>query len=242
MVESPAGPPALPPPSWWPGLLERVEDRLGHQVRDHPAGGHTVAGRRSAPATPVLVAVDGRSGAGKTDLARAAADLLAGAGHPTHVVQLDSLCPGWSGLARALPRLCEEVVAPLRSGRPGRFRSWDWHSGRPGPWVDVPPRPVVLVEGVGVLAGPCAASFHVRLWLEAPSQVRRIRALARDGEVFAPHWQQWAEQEEAVLAGRPPSDAVVDTVTGRTRWSDARVRSRPRTGSTGAPRCDTLDP
>lgn len=213
--------PAPPPPTWWPGLLERVERRTGRPSEGRPEVG----------APPVLVAVDGRSGAGKTDLARAAADLLAGAGHPVEVVHLDRLYPGWSGLARALPRLCDEVVAPLRSGRPGCYRSWDWHAARPGPWVEVPLREVVVVEGVGVLASPCAGSFDVRLWLEAPVQVRRARALGRDGEAFAPHWQHWADQEDAVLAGgpgsdavpvgRPASDAVVDTVTGRAMWGEA---------------------
>lgn len=219
-------PHVVPAPTWWPGLLGRVEDR------------------RTRP-TPVLLAVDGRSGAGKTDLAQVAADLLGAAGHPTHVVHLDALYPGWSGLARALPRLCEEVVAPLLSGRPGRFRSWDWHAGRPGPLVTVPLRAVVLVEGVGVLASPCAGRFDVRLWLEAPAEVRRVRALTRDGEVFAPHWRQWAEQEETVLAGRPPSDAVVDTVTGRTRWatrSREGVHGSAGTGGTGTTACDRLAP
>lgn len=225
MADRPAG--AVP--TWWPGLLGRVEALVG--------------GR------PVLVGVDGRSGVGKTDLALAAAELLVAAGHPAHVVHLDALYPGWSGLAPALPRLCAEVVAPLLAGRPGRYRSWDWDADRPGPPVVVPLRPVVVVEGVGTLASPCASDFDVRLWLEAPAAVRRVRALARDGETFAPHWDHWAEQEEAVLAARPPWDALVDTVTGRTRWSvPGREGTADRSGGateetgTTSPGWDRLDP
>ncbi|MGC5585768.1 hypothetical protein [Ornithinimicrobium sp. W1665] len=216
-------------PTWWPGLLERVEDRARHGRTGAGAQGRPGADAQGRPGAdaqgrpgadaPVLVGVDGRSGAGKTDLAAAAAQLLDRSGHAARVVHLEDLYPGWSGLAAALPRLCEEVVAPLLGGGAGRYRSWDWHADRPGPWVDVPPEPVVVVEGVGVLASPCADGFAVRLWLEAPARVRRVRALTRDGEMFAPHWRHWAEQEDRVLGTRPPADGVVDTVTGRTRWS-----------------------
>lgn len=169
---------------------------------------------------PVLVGVDGRSGAGKTDLTDRLAAAVRAAGHACVVVHLDDVYPGWDGLAAALEPLCSQVVGPLRSGRPGRYRSWDWHASRPGPLRDVPPAPVVVVEGVGVLASPCAADLDLRLWLEAPREVRRERALARDGEVFEPHWDRWAEQEDALFPGGAPpaADVVVDTLTGRATW------------------------
>jgi cytidylate kinase len=47
----------------------------------------------------------------------------------------------------------------------------------------------------------------VRVWLEAPATVRKERALARDGDTYAPHWDRWAAQEDAVYAGRPCESA-----------------------------------
>jgi anthranilate synthase component 1/para-aminobenzoate synthetase len=54
----------------------------------------------------------------------------------------------------------------------------------------------------------------VLVWLEAPSSVRKKRALDRDGETFAPHWDRWAAQEDAMLAReRTPgrADLVIES-------------------------------
>ena len=63
--------------------------------------------------------------------------------------------------------------------------------------------------------GRRAARFEsVLAWLEAPADVRKKRALDRDGETFAPYWDMWAAQEDAMLAReRTPERAglVIDT-------------------------------
>ena len=179
------------------------------------------ARREVSRSMPVLVGVDGRSGSGKTDLAGRLCDAVRESGRSCSVVHLDDLYPGWDGLAEALGPVCAQVVRPLRAGRPGRYTSWDWHASRPGPVRVVPATEVVVLEGVGVLASPCADDLDVRVWLEAPAPVRRERALARDGDVFAPHWRRWADQEDALFPTGAPSgaDVVVDTLTGRASWA-----------------------
>lgn len=158
--------------------------------------------RTAHPHRPLILTLDGRSGAGKTRLAaRLEAALLRG-GRSCTVVHLDDLYPGWSGLAAALPVLCRDVLRPLREGRPGRFTAWDWHAGAPGAVVEVPVRDVVLVEGVGAGAAPCRSPEDLVVWLDAPEGVRRQRALDRDGATFAPHWASWAQQEETLFARR----------------------------------------
>lgn len=167
---------------------------------------------RRGPARPFVLALDGRSGAGKTELAARLSAELALRDRRCVVVHLDDLYPGWDGLALALPGLCSDVLRPLRAGSPGRYRSWDWHAGRPGPVRTVRPAPVVLVEGVGAGAVPCADLVDLRVWLEVEEEVRRRRALDRDGDVLAPHWQDWAAQEERLFArrgGRDRADVVL---------------------------------
>lgn len=190
----------------WPGLGPRLA---------------ALAARGERDAIPVLVGLDGRSGSGKTDLADRLAAAVRADGRSCSVVHLDDLYPGWDGLAAALGPLCTQVVQPLRAGRPGRYTAWDWHASRPGAAHDVPASDVVVLEGVGVLASPCADELDLRLWLEAPAPLRRERALARDGDVFAPHWGRWAEQEDALFpVGAPPAaDVVVDTLRGRASWA-----------------------
>lgn len=170
----------------------------------------TALGRTSG--RPVLVGVDGRSGAGKTGLAARLSSALTDRGLGTAVVHLEDLYPGWTGLRAGLAVLCRDVVAPLRAGRAAAYPSWDWVAGAPGPVRTAPLAQVVVLEGVGVLSSGCADLLDLRVWLEAPDDVRRARALARDGATFAPWWDTWAAQEEALLApGRPRADRVVDT-------------------------------
>lgn len=166
-------------------------------------------------AGPVIIGLDGRSGSGKTARAHELAHLISRAGQVVATVHLDDLYPGWSGLAAALPAVCEQVIVPLRSGRAARYRTWDWEKEAPGADRDVPACDVLIVEGVGTIASPCADLLDLRIWLEAPTTARRHRALERDGDVFRPHWDSWADQEDELLAPwtshRPPADVVVDT-------------------------------
>ena len=142
-----------------------------------------------------VLAVDGRSGAGKTSLAAALRDRLR-----TPVVSLEDLYGGWDGLEHGIDLLVSAVLEPLAAGRAARVPRYDWiAAGWAEPAVLEPPA-VLIVEGVGAGARR-AASFHSLLvWLEVPASVRKGRALNRDGETFAPYWDRWAAQEDLMLA------------------------------------------
>jgi cytidylate kinase len=171
---------------------------LARRVRDRPAPAGACR----------VVAVDGRAGAGKSTLARRLATLL-----PAPVLSMDDLYPGWDGLAEAVPALVAEVLEPLAAGQPALHRRWDWAADRWGDPVDLPWHPFLVVEGVGSGARLAAPYLALLVWVEAPDDVRKERALARDGDVFRPYWDRWALQEEALLARertRDRADVVVD--------------------------------
>jgi uridine kinase len=156
-----------------------------------------------------VVAVDGPSGAGKTTLAKGVADSL---GCP--VVHMDELYPGWDGLAAAVPLLVREVLEPLARGRRATYRVWDWDAGARGGPRSVDPGPHLVVEGCGSSVGPAAGYAAVRVWVEAPREERMRRGVARDGETFRPHWERWADQEDALFTAdrtRERADVVVST-------------------------------
>jgi uridine kinase len=159
-----------------------------------------------------VVAVDGRSSAGKTSLAAALREQL-----DAPVVALEDLYGGWDGLERGIALLVSRVLEPLAAGRTVRVPRYDWHAAAWGePWTLEPP-PVLVVEGVGAGARRAAAYASVLIWVEAAASVRKKRALARDGETFAPYWDAWAAQEDALLAReRTPdrADLVIDGMTG----------------------------
>jgi uridine kinase len=162
-----------------------VVSRLGEALRKAaPRAGRTR-----------VLAIDGRSGSGKTSLAEA---LRAEAGAP--LVALEFLYGGWDGLEDGIDLLVSEVLEPLAAGRAAWVPRFDWVARQwTEPTVLEPPE-MLIVEGVGAGARRAAVYESVLVWLEAPPFVRKKRALDRDRDVFAPHWEQWAAQEEAMLA------------------------------------------
>lgn len=203
------------------------------------------AGRGGSPG-PLLVAIDGRSGSGKTTMARRVTRRLREAGLGVTVLHLDHVYPGWDGLAAAASLVGDELLPRLRSGQPATYRAWSWARDRPGPEVTVRPADVVLVEGVGSASRAARTSLDVLVWLEAPTDVRHARAMARDGDGYAPHWQRWAAQEDAYLADEDPAahaDLVMatgdveagDVETGDVETGDveavAQERSSPTDGA-----------
>ena len=142
-----------------------------------------------------VVAIDGRSGAGKSSLA---AVLRAELGAP--VVTLEDLYGGWDGLERGVDMLVSEVLEPLSAGRPARVPRYNWVTAAwEAPLVLAPPE-ILIVEGVGAGARRAAAYASLLIWVEEAASVRKKRALDRDGETFAPYWDMWAAQEDAMLA------------------------------------------
>lgn len=158
---------------------------------------------------PVIVVIDGRSGAGKTTLAARVRDAVQ---DPAAVLGLDDVYPGWDGLSAGADAAFA-VLGAVREGRPGEWTTWDWAEDAPGPTRTLPDAEVVIAEGAGLLTPAVAAVADVRVWLEAPADERRNRALGRDGETYRPHWERWAAQEAEHLAAHDPArlaDLVVD--------------------------------
>ncbi len=153
--------------------------------------------RRGAPLPSGVrvLAIDGRSGAGKTTFAAALAPDLDG-----RVLAVEHLYPGWDGLEAGVDRLAEWVLRPLAAGTPVRWRRYDWLRECYGRWRELAPAPVVVVEGVGAGARRCAPYLSALVWLEVPVAERRRQAMARDGARYAPHWDRWAAQEERHFA------------------------------------------
>lgn len=193
------------------------------------------AGGQGPGRGPIVVAIDGRSGAGKSTLAAALVDAVSiigttdGGADATTVsaVTLEELYRGWTGLAAGTRLWSHDVLPPLADGRPATYAPWDWRAGRAGPPVTLGPAPVVIAEGVGAGVRLARPLLDILVWLSAPSAVRRQRALARDGYVFAPWWEAWAGQEEALLAADPiprRADVVVDVSSpDGARWHVAET-------------------
>jgi uridine kinase len=154
--------------------------------------------------TATTVLIDGRSGSGKSTLA----DQLQGSWEHSIVVRLDDIYPGWDGLAWASEHVRTELLQPRKNGQPGRWRRWDWTTNTPAEWRTVGPHQRLILEGVGALTPASRACADLGIWVDAPETLRKRRALDRDGDTYAPHWQRWAAQEEEFLARHHPRSAA----------------------------------
>jgi uridine kinase len=164
------------------------------------------------------VCVDGPAGSGKTTLADALVRRLAA--EPSVEVELlhmDDVYDGWAGLATGMTTVWASVVEPLRAGREGRYRRFDWHRDAFAEGHTVRPVDVLVVEGVGSGGSSYADAISLLVWVTAPPDVRLRRGLERDGEQLRDQWLAWHEVEASLFARertRERADVVVDGVTG----------------------------
>ena len=139
-----------------------------------------------------LIAVDGRSGSGKSWLA---SELAAPLDAP--VIHLDDLYPGWDGLAKTADVLAEWVIGPLSRQQPAHWRRFDWDTMSYAEWHTTAAAGVVVLEGCGSIRSALAGAYAARIWVEAPAAARRQRLRARpDWAAYEPFARQWAAGED----------------------------------------------
>ena len=162
-------------------LAPRLSALAGERAPASPHG-EAAGATRAVP----VVTIDGYSGSGKSTLAAALARLVNG----WQVLHLDDWYPGWDGLAAGAD-IARRIAADLRGGRASSYEAWDWENGTTGATIRVPLAPTII-EGCGAIE----AVADLAVWIADPGEdERRSRALARDGQTYAPHWRRWADQD-----------------------------------------------
>jgi uridine kinase len=160
------------------------------------------AAREGAAIT--LVGIGGHGGAGKTT--------LAGLIPRAQIVSTDEF---WDGEGFDLARLAREVVAPLSEARPATFSSYDWAAQALRGSRTIEPEGVVVIEGVCALHRMLRDAYAVRVWVEAPPEVRLARGLARDGEGARSTWVDvWMPSEERYVERDDPVSCAHLVVSG----------------------------
>jgi uridine kinase len=163
-----------------------------------------LASIREAPRPVVLI--DGRSGSGKSTLApRLSAALSA------QLVRLDDIYPGWDGLQRASEHIGRFLLGAPRP----RWRRWDWAADEPAEWHRIDAARPLVIEGCGALSRHNRALATFGIWVELDAVSRKQRALERDGEDYAPHWDRWAAQEAIFAEREHPLDLADVILDGR---------------------------
>jgi hypothetical protein len=188
----------------------RVE-RLDAFAESVVAAAGDIAGR------PRIVAVDGRSGGGKTYLA----GRLAGALPGSAVVHTDDVAWwhsrfGWADL------MADGILAPLRAGKDVHYQPPGWRPhGRDG-WLDVPAAsPTVLVEGVGAARRELGPLIDVAVWVQSDYALTRRRGLERDladkgidMPAAVEEWDAWEVEELPFHSADRPWERAAFIVAG----------------------------
>ncbi|GLU48997.1 hypothetical protein [Nocardiopsis ansamitocini] len=168
-----------------------------------------------------VVAIEGRSGAGKSFVAALLGSHL---GWP--VLHLDDLYPGWTGLAATEALVRRWVVDPLVGGADPYWRRYDWERGEHTEWVRTPVSDGLVVEGCGSGAQGLRPFLAALIWVEAPASLRTRRLDARsDAADYAPHRSMWAAQEDLFYAEHrcnDHADTIVDNPSGPPRGANSR--------------------
>lgn len=141
-----------------------------------------------------LVGIGGRGGAGKSTLAAMIQD--------AQVVSTDEF---WTGDGFDLERLGREVINPLLADDVARFASYDWALRAARGERTIEPVGIVVIEGVCALHRDLREAYDVRIWVDAPYDVRLARGVARDGEEARATWvEKWMPSEDRYVARDDP--------------------------------------
>ena len=172
------------------------------------------------PTKPLVLALDGRCGSGKTTLA----DGLARQFPASIVLHTDDfyLPPaqrvrGWEKTPCAnmdLVRLRDEALRPAYEGQPVLYRAYSCRAGAYQPVQELAAQPLVILEGSYSLHPALQTDFAVRVFVTCPPDVQAARLRAREGIRYANFVQRWIPLEEGYFAAHDPAarcNFVLDT-------------------------------
>jgi hypothetical protein len=164
---------------------------------------------RGLDALNPVVLIDGQSGAGKSRLAAALVRQWPSAGR-VQLVALDSIYPGWDGLGSGVEIARQDILVPHARGLMGVWRRHDWEMDAPAEAHAVDPSLPLIIEGSGIITAQTRRLCDIAVWVDAPVEARKRRALQRDGDTYRPHWDRWAAQERAhIFADDPEGRATL---------------------------------
>ncbi len=136
---------------------------------------------------PVLLAVDGFGGAGKSTFATEVQKHFPGA----VIIPFDDF---FTSLEAVYDRkkFLEQVLLPLHAGTQAKYQKFDWPKGEMGDWVTVEPKGLIIFEGVSMLGEDFNPYYDIRVWLDVAHEVASKRGMDRDKNVYkVDHDEKW---------------------------------------------------
>ena len=174
---------------------------------------------------PVVLAIDGRCGSGKTTLAAALQERFGGNLFHTDDFYLpfERRSPDWERVATRnmdFNRLREEVLIPATRGERITYGAYDPHRRRLRA-IACAPEELSILEGSYSHHPILRGEEDLRVFLTCDKEVQAERLKEREGEHYADFVRRWIPLEEQYFreyAIRDRSDLVFDT--GPHEWQD----------------------
>ena len=177
------------------------------------------------PTRPLVLALDGRCGSGKTTLANALAAQLPGC----TLLRTDDFylpparrSPDWAHTPCAnmdLTRLRDEALRPAYAGQPVAYRAYSCREGAYLPPAQLPAQPLVILEG-SYSHHPLLRPYEtLRVFVTCTKAEQTRRLQAREGARYADFAARWVPLEEGYFAQysiAESADFVVETTQGGT--------------------------
>jgi uridine kinase len=135
---------------------------------------HAAAARLLARTPRIVIGITGPVGAGKTSIARGLSDCI---------VHADDFLPDYSDVPydeRDEPHHADlatlsAILARLRAGHPAESPIWSHHTHRREGTRTITPAPHIVCEGIHALCPPVAEVIDLRIYIDAPADLRRRR-------------------------------------------------------------------
>lgn len=131
---------------------------------------------------PVLIAIEGFGGAGKSTIASQLAKLLGN----TYVIEIDDFIvkeklmePSWDKGSFDRARLEQQVLIPITNDRPASYQKLIWSTNELSEPVTIPATDYLIIEGI--------SSYHPDIATE--------RGRTRDGSNEDAHWELWSQND-----------------------------------------------
>ena len=167
-----------------------------------------IAATRARGREPVVIAVDGRSAAGKSTAAARLAEAVSAVVVHTDDVAWHHSFFGWTDLMRS------GVLEPVRRGESVAYRPPAWDARARQGAIDVPAGCAgVIVEGVGAGRGELADLLDALVWVQSDAAGARSRGIARDGGDVA-FWDEWEAEEVPFLDRQRPWERADLVIAG----------------------------
>jgi uridine kinase len=143
---------------------------------------------------PVLVAIGGYGGSGKTTLARAIQNQFPN----STIITLDDFAVPDGGSDRK--RIISQVLLPLSEQRLARYQRFVWQQQSFMDWRELKPEGLIIVEGVSVLEEDFNSYYDFRIWIDCPLELASERGMARDrilyGSSYDRMWEEFWKKED----------------------------------------------